>query len=169
MRRTWAESEWVLPASTVSGHIDVSTLKKKHAQAILKAGLTHFVLYSLRHTCLSRWAGSIDSFKLKNIAGHGSIVTTQRYVHVNDEELFAAVAKARGGHKSGHSEQWGAKWKARRSGPNSVMGNELSGAGSRNRTNDHLITNQALYQLSYTGPLSDFSSINLFRHCQRTA
>jgi hypothetical protein len=32
---------------------------------------------------------------------------TQRYVHVNDEELFAAVERARGGHKFRHSESSG--------------------------------------------------------------
>lgn len=66
----------------------MSTLKRQHAQAIEIAKLKHFVLYSLRQTCLSRWAGSLHSFKLKVIEGHGSIVTAQRYVHVNDEELF---------------------------------------------------------------------------------
>ncbi|MBM3762565.1 MAG: site-specific integrase [Acidobacteria bacterium] len=105
MRRAWVESEWVFPAPTTTGHIDVSTLKKQHAQAIESAGVKHFVFYSLRHTCLSRWAASLDPFKLKTIAGHGSIVTTQRYVHVNDEELFAAVEKARSGHKIRHKEE----------------------------------------------------------------
>jgi hypothetical protein len=45
------------------------------------------------------------------------------------------------------------------------------GAGSRNRTNDHLITNQALYQLSYTGLFffSNSSSVDLFSHGQGVA
>jgi len=109
MRQAVAASEWVFPAPTVSGHIEVSTLQKQHRQAVNLAKLKPFVLYSLRHTCLSRWAGSLDLFKLKTIAGHGSIVTTQRYVHVNDEELFAAVEKARGEHSFGHTSKNGQK------------------------------------------------------------
>jgi integrase len=64
-------------------HIDVSMLQKRLAQAIQRANLKHFVLYSLRHSCLSRWAGALDPFQLKTIAGHGSIVTTQRHIHLN--------------------------------------------------------------------------------------
>ena len=33
----------------------------------------------------------------------------------------------------------------------------FTGAGCRNRTNDLLITNQLLYQLSYTGEIARFS------------
>ncbi|MFN7542826.1 MAG: tyrosine-type recombinase/integrase [Acidobacteriota bacterium] len=103
MRRSWVESEWVFPADAECGHIGPSTLKKQHAKALRLSSVNPFVFYILRHTCLSRWAGGLDPFLLKSLAGHGSIVTTQRYIHVSDEQSFAALEKVRGGHSIGHT------------------------------------------------------------------
>ena len=106
MRRTWVESEWVFPSDAECRHIGPSTLKKQHAKALNISSVNPFVVYVLRHTCLSRWAGALEPFLLKTLAGHGSIVTTQRYVHVSDEQTFAALEKVRGGHTIGHSHYW---------------------------------------------------------------
>jgi integrase len=53
MRRAVATSEWVFPAPTKSGHIEQSTLKKRHGTACDLAGL-RFPFYTFRHTCLTR-------------------------------------------------------------------------------------------------------------------
>ena len=49
----------------------------------------------------------LEPFLLKTLAGHGSIVTTQRYVQVSDEPTFAALEKVRGGHSIGHTPNEG--------------------------------------------------------------
>ena len=47
-----------------------------------------------------------------------------------------------------------------------------TGAGERSRTPDLLITNELLYQLSYTGEVENYSEvfwlISAFRQCRRT-
>lgn len=63
------ESEWVFPAQTKSGHITADTYKKHHARA--SSSLPEFVPYSLRHTCITRWAKAGMSVPtLKYLAGH---------------------------------------------------------------------------------------------------
>ena len=103
MRRAASASDWIFPAETKSGHIETSTLKKQHATAVEESGVAPFVFYDLRHTCLTRWAKSMDPFTLKKLAGHADLNTTMRYVHLNDDDVRAAMAKARDGHKSGHN------------------------------------------------------------------
>ena len=61
------------------------------------------VLYDLRHTCLTRWAKVLDPFTLKKLAGHTDLNTTMRYVHLNDDDVRAAMGKVQGGHKIGHT------------------------------------------------------------------
>ncbi len=106
MRRGATGGDWIFPASTQSGHIDLSSLKKQHAKACLLAKLEHVPLYTFRHTCLTRWAGHMDPYSLAYFAGHSSFVTTRRYVHPNLTTARAAMDRARmaqGGHKIGHS------------------------------------------------------------------
>ena len=45
----------------------------------------------------------MDPFTLKKLAGHADLNTTMRYVHLNDEDVRAAMDKARSGHKSWHN------------------------------------------------------------------
>ncbi len=104
MRRTASVSRVeVFPAGTNSGHIEAGTLKKQHAKALTSGDVPTFVPYDLRHTCLTRWAKVMDPFTLKKLAGHTDLNTTMRYVHLNDEDVRAAMEKAQSGHKSGHS------------------------------------------------------------------
>jgi integrase len=56
--------EWVFPAGTKSGHIEKSTLKKKHPKAAKLAGLAPFPRYTFRHTCLTRWAAYMDPYTI---------------------------------------------------------------------------------------------------------
>jgi integrase len=93
MRAETSESDWIFPAATKSGHIEDSTLKKQHAKALKLCQVPAFVLYDLRHTCLTRWAKVMDMFTLKKLAGHEDLNTTLRYVHLNDEDVRAAMKK----------------------------------------------------------------------------
>jgi integrase len=68
-----AGSAWAFPAPTRSGHIEPSSLQKQHAKIISaatrilreetkdpKRAFAGFELYTLRHTCLTRWAPHMD-------------------------------------------------------------------------------------------------------------
>lgn len=97
------ESRWVFPAPTKSGHIEPSSLKKQHEKAIEQSGVEAFVLYTLRHTCLTRWAEYMDPWTLGYLAGHESMETTKRYVHPQAATVQRALRRVAGRHKSGHS------------------------------------------------------------------
>jgi integrase len=106
MRR--AESEWVFPRETASGHVEASTLKKQHEAAIKAAEVLPFVIYDFRHTRITRWAKVLPLPVVQRLAGHTEISTTMRYVHLNDDDVRAAMTKEReekGGHTSGHTKQ----------------------------------------------------------------
>jgi integrase len=60
MRKGQSGSNWIFPAPTRSGHIEASSIKKQHAAAIEASEVHPFVLYTLRHTCLTRWAKYMD-------------------------------------------------------------------------------------------------------------
>lgn len=95
MRKPNQSDGWVFPAPTKSGHIEASTIKKQHTRAITLSGVTSFVLYTLRHTCITRWAKHVDAYTLHMIAGHTDMNTTKRYVHPSDAHLREAIEKAR--------------------------------------------------------------------------
>lgn len=90
-----ASNGWVFPAPTKTGHIDLSSLKKAHRKAVVKSGVETFVLYDLRHTCLTRWAKYLDPATLKKLAGHESLATTMRYIHLNETETAKRLTEAR--------------------------------------------------------------------------
>jgi integrase len=103
---------WLWPAPTTRGRIDHSSLKKQHAKAFRTANkdpkknelppLTPFVLYSFRHTFLTRLGQSgCDAWTLARIAGHSSISISSRYVHPSEDTVLTAMANL-GGHNSGH-------------------------------------------------------------------
>jgi len=80
---------WAFPAPTKSGRVD--SLKSQHAQALKATGLQPFVLYTLRHTMLTRLGeAGADSFTIQKIAGHSSILISQRYVHPTPERIEGA-------------------------------------------------------------------------------
>jgi integrase len=112
-------SAWVFPAQTKSGHIEPSTLKKQHLRAIAEGTrilieetkkkdveLAPFELYTLRHTCLTRWAPHMDPWTLAYLAGHRDMNITKRYVHPQEQTIRTAmerVQEEKGGHTSGHT------------------------------------------------------------------
>ena len=94
---------WILPAPTKSGHVEPSSLKKQHRKALNLAKVRPFVLYSLRHTFLTRLGESgCDAWTLARIAGHSSIAISARYVHPSENAVLDAVERL-GGHTIGHS------------------------------------------------------------------
>jgi len=108
------EEGWVWPTPTRSGHIEPSSLRKQHAKTFKTLAeeaakrnekpVRPFVLYSLRHTFLTRLGQSgCDAWTLARIAGHSSIAISSRYVHPSEDVVLAAMSRL-GGHKIGHSE-----------------------------------------------------------------
>jgi integrase len=96
---------WVWLAPTASGHVEPSSLKKQHSKALRLSGVRPFVLYSLRHTFLTRLGASgCDAWTLARIAGHSSIAISTRYVHPSEDAVLAAVERL-GGHKTGHNAE----------------------------------------------------------------
>ena len=96
---------WIWPAPTLSGHVEPSSLKKQHKKALCLAGVRPFVLYSLRHTFLTRLGESgCDAWTLARIAGHSSIAISSRYVHPSEDAVLSAMSRL-GGHKNGHSAE----------------------------------------------------------------
>lgn len=94
---------WVWPAPTKSGHIEPSSLKKQHARAFKAIAeqarknhdkpLRPFVLYSLRHTFLTRLGESgCNVWTLARIAGHSSIAISARYVHPSEDAVLNALS-----------------------------------------------------------------------------
>ena len=77
--------------------------RRQHANALKLSKVRPFVLYSLRHTFLTRLGASgCDVWTLARIAGHGSVAISARYVHPSEDAVLSAVEKL-GGHKTGHS------------------------------------------------------------------
>jgi integrase len=108
------EEGWVWPAPTRSGHVGPSSLRNLHAgtfKAIAyeakknnQKPVRPFVLYTLRHTFLTRLGESgCDAWTLARIAGHSSIAVATRYVQPSSEAVLTAMARM-GGHKIGHSD-----------------------------------------------------------------
>jgi integrase len=104
----------VWPAPTRSGHMEPSTIRKHHAavfRALSKEAVEKnekpmrpFVLYSLRHTFLTRLGQSgCDVWTLARIAGHASISISSRYVHPSEDAVLDAISRL-GGHRIGHTE-----------------------------------------------------------------
>jgi site-specific recombinase XerD len=53
-----------------------------------------FVLYTLRHTFLTRpGEAGADAFTIQKIAGHSSILISQRYVHPTPERVEQAFTQ----------------------------------------------------------------------------
>ena len=56
--------------------------------------MVRFVLYTLRHTFLTRLGESgCNVWTLARIAGHSSIAMSARYVHPGDEAVLSAMSR----------------------------------------------------------------------------
>jgi len=105
---------WVWVAPTRCGHIVSSSLKRQHKLAFKRLAdeakkdnqkaMHPFVLYSLRHTFLTRLGESgCDAWTLARIAGRSDIRISTRYVHPSEDAVFGAMSRL-GRHKIGHSD-----------------------------------------------------------------
>jgi integrase len=94
---------WVFEAQTASGHVEPSTVKKQHAKTFRSLAqraaqnnekpVRPFVLYSLRHTFLTRLGESgCNVWTLARVAGHSSITMSARYVHPSEDSVLNALA-----------------------------------------------------------------------------
>ena len=81
--------------------MEPSTLKRQHAKATEQATailrkqtgrqditFQGFELYTLRHTCLTRWAPCMDPWTLAYLAGHRDMNITKRYVHPKNARFW---------------------------------------------------------------------------------
>lgn len=86
---------WVWPAKRARcGHVVAHTIYEPHLQAIEDSGVRPFVLYSLRHTFLTRLGESgCDAWTLARIAGHSNLNTSHRYVHPSEDMLLNAIER----------------------------------------------------------------------------
>ena len=81
------------------------TLRVQHKKAIKESKVRAFVIYSFRHTFLTRLGESgCDVWTLARIAGHSNIAISQRYVHPSEDAVLSAMSRL-GGHKSGHTSE----------------------------------------------------------------
>jgi integrase len=98
---------WVFPSNdNPSKHVPYSTVDSQHSRTIEKLNaedseghspnkaIVPFRLYDLRHTALTRLGEvNTDPYTLQRIAGHSSILISQRYVHPTPERLEDAFAR----------------------------------------------------------------------------
>lgn len=84
------ESEWVF-TSAAGGHI--RWLKTAFRNSCKRAGITDFRVHELRHTCAS-WLvmAGVDLYVVRDLLGHASITSTERYAHLAPARVAAAVA-----------------------------------------------------------------------------
>ena len=91
-RRTCVgDSPYVFPSHcSATGHLD--NLKNGFSGACKRAGIANFRPHDLRHTCAS-WLvmAGVPLYEVRDILGHASIRTTERYAHLAPENLRAAV------------------------------------------------------------------------------
>src|SRR3954462_6349525 len=98
---------WVFPAPTKQGHVWHDSIRVQHKNAIKVSKVKTFVVYTFRHTFLTRLGESgCDVWTLARIAGHSSIKMSERYVHPSADRVLDAMALL-GGHKTGHSDETG--------------------------------------------------------------
>ena len=105
-RRGEISDEWIFPALTKTGHINADSVKGQHAAALKASTVEPFVIYSLRHTCLTRWAElpGMDPFTLKKLAGTpGSrpLCVTSTWATTGRAECSKSSGKFRVGTKMG--------------------------------------------------------------------
>jgi hypothetical protein len=80
------EEGWAWPAPTKSGHAEHDSIRVQHKNAIKASKVVKFVVYSFRHTFLTRLGESgCDTWTLARIAGHSSIKMSERYVHPSND------------------------------------------------------------------------------------
>jgi integrase len=93
-RALTSTSGWVFPGKAKEPFLGTS-LNHQHQKARTALKLPKdFVIHSLRHTMLTRLGeAGVDAFTIMRIAGHSSIVVSQRYVHPSSEAMERAFER----------------------------------------------------------------------------
>ncbi|MGC1684027.1 MAG: tyrosine-type recombinase/integrase [Candidatus Acidiferrales bacterium] len=103
---------WVWPAKRLNGPIVPNSIYSHHLKAVKDSGVRPFVLYSLRHTFLTRLGDSgVDAWTLMRIAGHSNIRQSTTYCHSSDKAVHAAIAGLATVYKTRYSEKEAEKQK----------------------------------------------------------
>lgn len=94
-----AEAQRILDARRKRGlsrpfpYRNVYSFSQRFNRMVRILGLTGLTLHSLRHTFATRLARLKTPIRvIMSLMGHGSVVQTQRYIHIADEDLQEAVA-----------------------------------------------------------------------------
>src|SRR5215469_2894100 len=88
------EDGWVWPAPTKQEHVWHDSIRVQHKNAVRNSKVNRFVIYSLRHTFLTRLGLSgCDVWTLARIAGHSSTKMAERYVHPSHEAVIEALER----------------------------------------------------------------------------
>ena len=88
------EDGWIWPAPTKQEHVWHDSIRVKHNNALRDSKVAPFVIYSLRHTFLTRLGLSgCDVWTLARIAGHSSTKMAERYVHPSHEVVVNALER----------------------------------------------------------------------------
>ncbi len=90
LRRLDGKDEFVfVNPSTGNPYVDI---KRAFNGACKKAGIDDFHLHDTRHSFASRLVKkNVDLMIVKELLGHASVVTTQRYLHSQEKEKLQAV------------------------------------------------------------------------------
>ncbi len=70
----------------------IKSIKSSFTNACKRAGIKEFTFHDTRHTFASRLVGrGVDLITVKELLGHSSVKTTERYTHTHKEEKKRAV------------------------------------------------------------------------------
>ena len=94
-RSATAQSDFVFPGDAPHAPFRVTSLDHLHSMVRELLGQdSEFVLHSLRHTMLTRLGeAGADAFTIMKIAGHHSVIMSQRYVHPTPESMELAFER----------------------------------------------------------------------------
>lgn len=88
------EDGWLWPAPTKQEYVWHDSIRVQHQNALRDSKISPFVIYSLRHTFLTRLGLSgCDVWTLARIAGHSSTKMAERYVHPSHEAVIDALER----------------------------------------------------------------------------
>lgn len=90
-------SKWVFPSETTTTPLAANNFVRRYFKKALDAAepkILDFHWHDLRHTYASRLVmAGVDLYRVKDLLGHKSIVTTMRYAHLAPGYQHDAVAK----------------------------------------------------------------------------
>jgi len=102
LKQMYEESVEGVLARALRQHKQVFKILAEQAQENNQNPVRKFVLYSLRHTFLTRLGESgCEVWTHARIAGHSDIRMSARYVHPSEDAVLNAMSRL-GGHKIGH-------------------------------------------------------------------